>query len=90
MVTFLTFDEGVRERFNVTGSLPHLRGEDDRRINAHHVVTHPHNVLPPLAFDVLFQLDTKWAVIPGASRSTVDFPTRVDEASTLRQVDNGI
>ena len=45
---------------------------------------------PPLALDVLLQLDTQRPVVPGGTLAAVDLTAGVDEATALAQADDGV
>src|SRR5438034_6951998 len=79
-------DQWVVERVEVTGGPPHVGGEDDRGVDADDVVAAGDHRPPPLAADVLLQLDAKGAVVPGRSSSAVDVAGRVDEPTPLSEV----
>ncbi|CKS74675.1 Uncharacterised protein [Mycobacterium tuberculosis] len=50
-------DQRVMKDIDVTGSHPHLTRQDDRRIDSDNVVAASHHRSPPLALDVLFELN---------------------------------
>ena len=84
------FDERVGERRQVPGGLPHLRREDDRRVEPDDVVASGHHRAPPLPADVLLQLDAQRTVVPGGAAAAVDLTGGKDEATSFAQVDDGI
>ena len=65
VMTVVALGERVDERVDVTGGHPHLAREDDRAVDADDVFTHLHRRAPPLSADVLLELDTQRAVVPG-------------------------
>ena len=67
------------------GRLPHLASQDDRGVDADHVVALAHHRLPPLSLDVLFQLDAERAVVPRRTLAAVDLRTRKDKSPALTQ-----
>jgi hypothetical protein len=83
-------DQRVAEDLDVAGGLPHLTGQDDRRVEPDHVVAALHHGLPPLALDVLLQGHAEGAVVPRRPRSAVDLSRLEDEPSALGQGDDGI
>src|SRR3954454_22829069 len=46
--------------------------------------------LPPLPFDVVLQLHTKRAVVPGRAQTAVDLAAGKDETSSLAEVDDRV
>ena len=70
----LALGERVHEGVDVTRGNPHVSRQDDRRVEPDHVVPHLDRRPPPLAPDVLLELDTERAVVPGGARTAVDLP----------------
>ncbi|MPM15576.1 hypothetical protein SDC9_61947 [bioreactor metagenome] len=75
--------ERVGEHPHVTGGHPDLTGQDDRRVQADDVLAPGDHPLPPLALDVLLQLDAVGSVVPGRPRATVDLAAGENEAAPL-------
>ena len=90
LVAFLALGQRVDEGIDVAGGDPHLRGEDDRGVDADDVVTPPDHRLPPLPADILLEFDPIGAVVPGRAAAAVDLRGLEDEPATLAQVDDGI
>ena len=90
LVAVQALDERVGEHVQVAGGLPHLRGEDDRGVQADDVVAAGDHRLPPLPADVVLEFDAERAVVPRRPGATVDLAGREDEAAPLAQVDDGI
>ena len=63
-VALLALGERIHEGIDVPGRLPDLRSKDDRGVDADNIVAAAHDGLPPLATDVLLQLDSQGAVVP--------------------------
>ena len=82
--------ERVDELGDVAAGLPHLAGQDDRGVQAHDVVALGDHGAPPLALDVVLQLDAERAVVPGGPQAPVDLAGRVDEPPSLAQADDGV
>lgn len=78
----------VGEGRDVTGGHPDLGGQDHRRVDTDHVVARGDHGTPPLALDVLLELDAEGAVVPGGALATVDLTARVYEATALAQADD--
>ena len=89
-VALLALGERIDERIDMTRRDPHLRGKDNRRINADHIVAPTHHVLPPLPAHVLFELDSQRAVVPGRAGAAVDLRRRENKSPTLGEIDDGI
>src|SRR5690606_28758785 len=77
LVAVEALDQRVGEGGDVAGGLPDALGEDDRRVQAHHVSATAHEGLPPLPADVLLQLGAEGAVVPCGTRTAVDL-TRLE------------
>src|SRR5690606_21717745 len=80
----------IVERVDVAGRHPHLPGQDDRRVQADDVVPALHHRLPPLALDVVLQLDAERSVVPRRPGTTVDLAGRVDETTALAKADDRV
>src|SRR5690606_24593520 len=76
----------VGEDPHVTGGHPHLARQDDRGVQTDRVLPGGHHVAPPLALDVLLELDTQRSVVPRGPSAAVDLPAREDETSPLGEV----
>ena len=64
------------------------RGRITRRVEADDVVARLHHRAPPLALDVLLELDAERAVVPRRAGAAVDLAARVDEAPALGEGDD--
>src|SRR5690606_35022258 len=80
--------EGVTERRNVTGGLPHPLGKDDRGVEADHVAAATHERLPPLTADVLFELGAEGPVVPSGARTAVDLTCLENEPAVAGEADD--
>ena len=74
-------DEGVGEVFDVAAGAPDLGVHEDGGVEADHVAASPYEGLPPVALDVVLELDAEGAVVPGAGESAVDLAALEEEAS---------
>lgn len=81
--------ERVGEGRDVAGGHPHLGGQDHGGVETDDVLTPGDHRLPPLALDVLLELDTERAVVPGSPGAAVDLTARENEATALAQADDG-
>src|SRR5690606_26445992 len=90
LVAAQALDERVREGADVAGGHPGLPGQDDRGVEADHVLTGVHHRAPPLALDVLLELHAERAVVPRRARAAVDLAAGEDEAPALAERDDGI
>ena len=68
-------DEGVGEVLDVTAGAPDLWVHEDGGVEADHVAATPNEGLPPVALDVVLELDAEGAVVPRAGESAVDLAT---------------
>ena len=73
-------DEGVGEVFDVAAGTPDLGVHEDGGVEADHVAASPYEGLPPVALDVVLELDAEGAVVPGAGESAVDLAALEEEA----------
>src|SRR5690606_14996886 len=80
----------VGEHLDVPRRLPHLPWQDDGGVQTDDVVTRGHHGPPPLALDVLLELDPQRPVVPRGSGAAVDLPAGEDEAAALGQRDDGV
>src|SRR5262245_24312366 len=90
LVTRGALGQRVDELINVARGGPHGLREDDRRVDADDVLALLDHRSPPLAPDVLLELDPERAIVPRRSRAAIDFTRREDEAPALGQADDGV
>ena len=90
LVTGGALGERVGEGGDVAGGLPDLGGQDHRRVDTDDVLARGDHVAPPLALEVLLELDAQRPVVPGGALAAVDLTARVDEATALAQADDGV
>ncbi len=74
----------------MSGGDPDLGGQDHGRVDADHVLAGRHHVAPPLALEVLLELDTEGPVVPGGALAAVDLTAGEYEATALAQADDGV
>ena len=67
LVARLALGQRVGERVDVTAGLPHLARQDDRGVEADHVLALLDHRLPPLALDVLLELHARGGRSPRRS-----------------------
>src|SRR5690606_18859217 len=82
--------ERVGEHPDVAGGHPDLARQDDRGVEPDDVLPGLDHGAPPLALDVLLELDTQGPVVPRGPGPAVDLPRGEDETSPLREVDDGV
>ncbi len=90
LVAVLALDERIDERGEVAGGRPYLRREDDGGVEAHDVIAALDHRPPPLALDVVLQLDAERAVVPGGFGAAVDLSALIDESATLTETDDAV
>ena len=90
LVAVQAFHQRIVEHLDVAGGHPDLAGQDDRAVQADDVVTAGDDRAPPLPLDVLLQLDTQRAVVPGGFGAAVDLAGLEDESTALGQIRNGV
>ena len=88
LVARLALGQRVGEGRDVAAGLPGLPRQDHRGVEADDVVAHLHHGLPPLALDVVLELDAQRAVVPGGPGAAVDLTAGVDESPPLREGDD--
>ena len=84
-LTFLAVHEGVREAAQMAGSDPGLGVHEDGGVQTHVVGVLLDELLPPSLLDVVLQLHTQRAVVPGVGQAAVNFAAREDEATAFAQ-----
>ena len=84
------FHQRVREHLQVAGTHPHLARQNHRRIKANHIRPRRDHGTPPLLLDVLLQLHTERAVVPGRTGAAIDLTTGVDQTTPFTQVHHGL
>ena len=75
---------------DVAGGLPGLARQDHAGVEADDVLAGLHHRAPPLALDVVLELDAQRAVVPRRPGAAVDLPARVDEAPSLGERDDAV
>ena len=90
LVAGLALGQGVGEGVDVAGRLPGLAGQDHAGVEADDVLAGLHHGPPPLALDVVLELDTERAVVPRRPGPAVDLATGVDEPPPLGQRDDAV
>ena len=84
----LAVNERIVERRHMAGSHPDLRVHEDRGVEPDVVGIFLHELLPPCALDVVFQLHAERAVVPGVGEAAVDLGAGVHKAAVLAQGDD--
>ena len=85
-VTFLRIlvvDQRIVEGRNVSRSLPCAGVHEDRGVDAHDVFVELDHRIPPVALDVVLQLDAVLTVVVDGAQTVVDLARREDEAVLL-------
>ena len=82
--------ERVGERRDVAGGLPDLAGQDHAGVEPDDVVAALDDRLPPLALDVVLQLDAERAVVPGGPQAAVDLAAGEHQSAPLGEADDGV
>ena len=72
----------------MAGRNPDLRVHQDGAVQADVVGVLLNKALPPGALDVVFQLHTQRAIVPGVGKTAVNFGTGKNEASAFAQGDD--
>ncbi len=90
LVTGEALGQRVVEGRDVAGGLPDLAGEDHRGVETDDILPSGDHRTPPLALDVLLELDSQRTVVPGGAGTAVDLAAGVDEATALAQADDRV
>src|SRR5206468_10574393 len=85
LVPVAALDQRVGEVLDVTRGLPDPRMHEDRGVEADDVVAQLHHRTPPRALDVVLELDTERAIVPGGARAAIDLARREHESSSFRK-----
>ncbi len=88
LVARLALRQRVGEGVDVTGRDPDVARQDDCRVQPDDVLAALDHRPPPLAPDVLLQLDAERAVVPGGAGTAVDLAAGVDETAPLAEADD--
>ena len=78
---------GVGKARGVTARFPDARVHEDGGVHAVGIVALLHEALPPCAFDVVLDLHTHGAVVPGVAHAAVDLAAGENDAARLAQRD---
>ena len=89
-MALLALSQRVGECGDMARGFPDLRGQNDRGVQAHDIVTPADNRLPPLAADVFLEFDAEGAVVPCGARAAVDLRGRKDKSTSLTEIDDGV
>ncbi|EOD65990.1 putative transcriptional regulator [Amycolatopsis vancoresmycina DSM 44592] len=88
LVARQALDQRVGEHVDVPGRDPDLPRQDHRGVEADDVVTALDDGLPPLALDVVLELDPERPVVPRRAGAAVDLSAGEDETTALAQADD--
>ena len=83
LLGILVVDQRVVESPHMPRSLPRTRVHENRGVDAHDILVEPDHRIPPVALDVVFQLDPVLPVIVHGRKAVVDFARREDETVLL-------
>jgi hypothetical protein len=90
LLAVLVVDQRVVEGVHVAAGLPHGGVHEDGRVDAHDVLVELRHGLPPVAADVVLQLDAVRAVVVGGAQAIVDLAAGEHEAILLGMADQGL
>ena len=88
LVALTAVHQGIREAAQMTGSNPGLGIHQNGGVQTDIVRILLDKLLPPGTLDIVLQLDTQRAVVPGVGKAAVDFTACKNEAAILAQSDN--
>ena len=78
-------DERVVEVRDVSGRAPDIPVHQDGGVQADHVWAAPYERLPPMALDVVLELDTEGPVVPRAAEPPIYLAALEEESPPLAQ-----
>jgi hypothetical protein len=90
LVAVQALDQRIVEHLDMAGGHPDLAWEDDRAIEADDIVAASDQRPPPLAFDVLLELDAQRSEVPRRLRSAVDLAGLEHESTPLGHVRDSV
>ena len=85
LVALLAVHQRIGEAAQMAGGHPGLGVHQDGGVQTHIVGVLLHELLPPRLLDVVLQLHTQGAVVPGVGEAAVDLAAGEDEATALAQ-----
>ena len=88
LVALAAVHQRIRETAQMTGGDPGLGVHQDGGIQSDIIGVLLDKFLPPGALDVVLQLDTQRAVVPGVGKAAVDFAACENETAVLAQGDD--
>ena len=88
LLTLLTVHQRIGEAAQMAGGHPGLGVHQDGGVQTHVVGVLLDELLPPGLLDVVLQLHTQGAVVPGVGQAAVDLGAGEDEAAALAQGDD--
>ena len=88
LLTLLAVHQGIGEAAQMAGGHPGLGIHQDGGVQAYVVGVLLDELLPPGLFDVVFQLHTQRAVVPGVGQAAVDLAAAEDKAAAFAQGDD--
>src|SRR6185437_13339295 len=78
----------VGEDIFMAGRLPDTPRHQDAGVQAHHIIAHAGHRIPPVALDVILELDAEGAVVEDRVDSAVDFAAGENITAPFAQRDN--
>ncbi len=90
LVAVQAFHQRIVEHSDVPRGHPHRPRQDDRGIQAHHIVAAGDHGPPPLLLDVLLELHTQRTVIPRRLGPSVDLAAGVYQTPALGEIRDGV
>ncbi len=81
----LAINQWIIESRNMTRSHPYTWVHQNRAINTYIVRTLLYKLLPPCFFDIVFQLYTKWSIIPTVCKASINLRTWIDKTTICRE-----
>jgi hypothetical protein len=85
----LVVDQRVVESIHVAAGLPHSGVHEDSGVQTHDVLVELGHGLPPVAADVVLQLNAVRAVVVGGAKAVVDLAALEHEAVLFGMADKG-
>ena len=86
----LAVHQRIGEVAHMTGGDPGLGVHQDGGVQTHVVIGLLYELFQPRLLDVIFELHTQRAVVPGVGKAAVDLGAGIDEAPVLAEVYNHV
>src|SRR3989344_711933 len=84
-MTFSAFYQQISKIIQVSARLPYFRIHQQGRINSDDIIALIDKLVPPRIFNILFQFNAQWTIIPRIGQTAVYFRAREYKATALAE-----